>query len=135
MMKPIQPGVFQPPARVNEVEDVEAFNDFWNDLCDGSMYWLWRVELTGNRSLLTHGDTIRFTEDCEGEEGEWTITADDVVATIRDYSAWLMDPERREFLRRFARAAFTGDYGNADYDAGVTDVVLQLAVFGYIKYA
>lgn len=107
----------------------EWFDMFWASVCMGSHYWLGDAE--DENGVLY----LNVVGDGDADEAmDLSLTKNDILQAIADYSGWFAE-HPRYYFRRFIREAFFGNWAGVDYDADVTDVVLQLAVFGGLKYA
>lgn len=121
----------------------EVFDFLWEELPFGSDYWLDEVEYQddeGNTSTYSGSTQMRFVdgsaEEVEKRRGtpqprEYTITRQGLLEALRRYEPWFID-HHNKYFRRFGRNSFFNDFGY--YDAEITDCLLQLALFGELRY-
>lgn len=99
------------------------FDSLFDDLLIGSHYWL---RAAGRRDGVWYLVTAETGEPYE-------VTPDRVLAALREYALWFID-HSDEYFARFGLRARRMDFAGMDYDARVTDCLLQLILFDDVIY-
>lgn len=108
-------------------EQKEWFDYLFSDLMTGSRYWMFNVRHDNGR--WSFKELV-----APNTGGVHTVTRDDVIAALAgDAGRWFRD-HGRDYFGRFGRDMLDLNFARADYDADVTDCLVQLIVFGDVIY-
>lgn len=109
----------------------DGFMCMFNDLCIGSGYWL---HLVPDFSITSTPDGDHKQYDINAtHDGPMVITPDSLLASVHEHADWYAQ-HTYDYFARWGALAATNRFDLADYDAEVTDTLLQLCLFGRIVY-
>lgn len=112
------------------------FDCLWGDLLHGSGYWIADCEYRTDTTAL--------------DDEYWKLTVKDGLGNFPSFYAiprdlflsqlmvgpagqWFKD-HGNEYFRDFGDDVQRGDFGSADYDAAITDCLLQMILFGAVIF-
>ena len=117
-------------------EQTEWFDCLWSDIALGSGYWLKSIEF--GHFVDNENDTdgqVKIVPDMAAiGDYKWLMPSfyifgkDFILRAVEKHADWFID-HKRPYFRRAGECMKEGNFAYLDYDADVTDCLLQLALW------
>lgn len=118
----------------------ESFDCLWADLPAHSGYWLDNVDFAPKNTYDAPNKVMRLVLQDRIYPGVdfppyYLLTKDMVLARLQGDVGLYFANHERDYFKRFGKDVLNGDFELVDYDADVTDVAIQILLFGKVLFA